>query len=164
MVRDMKDPMTMLGTSWPTSLYTKHNTDTIMVMIKTEEITRYLFWRSTLQYDIIRLYSIIWVQWLPALQSELEGDPDYSTHYLTYDCLWMFTNINMCTSCIDPTSNGYYYIVMVIRKILCLQQRQYETTKSYYQRFEESISTSEIEKCTSMIHVELYKTYMEGDD
>ena len=53
---------------------------------------------------------------------------------------------------------------MVIRDNLCLQQGQYEPTKAYCWRFEASISTYELEKCMAMTHVEIYKTYMEGDD
>ena len=53
---------------------------------------------------------------------------------------------------------------MDIRNILCLQQGQYEPTKYYYRSFEASISTSDMEKCTAMTHMEIYKTYMEGDD
>ena len=53
---------------------------------------------------------------------------------------------------------------MDIRNLLCLQQGQYEPTKAYYRRFESSISTSDLEKCMAMIDMELYKTYMEGDD
>ena len=36
----------------------------------------------------------------------------------------------MCTSCIDPTSNGYYSIVMDIRDILGLQQGQDKPTET----------------------------------
>ena len=164
MVRDMKDPMIMLGTPRPTSLYTKHNTDTIMVMIKTEEIIRYLFWRSTLQYNIIRLYRIIWVNWYSALQSELEGNPDYSAHLSTYDCLWMLTKIKMYTSGINHTYNGCYYEVMSMRDILCLWQGWDEPIEAYYRRFEAAISTYKIEKFTATTHMKLNKTYTVGKD
>ena len=117
-----------------------------------------------LQQDIIRLCGIIWVQLLSALKSELEGDPDYSTHSLTYEFLCLFTNINVCKSCIEPKSNDYDSIVMDIRNILCLQEAQYEPTEAYYRRFEASISTSDLEQCTAMTHVELNNTYMEGND
>ena len=53
---------------------------------------------------------------------------------------------------------------MAVRDILCLQQGQYETTKAYYRRFQASILTYDLEKCTAMKNVELNKTYMEDDD
>ena len=98
------------------------------------------------------------------LQSELGGNPDYSTHFLRYDSLWLSTIIIMCTYLIDSTSNEYYYIFIAIREILCSQKRQYEPTKAYYPRFEAFISTSDLEKYTAMMHMKLYKTYIEGND
>ena len=70
----------------------------------------------------------------------------------------------MCTSAIDHTSNCCYYVVMYMREIFCLRQGQDETTKAYYQRFEAAISTSELEKCTPIPHVEINNTYAGGDN
>ena len=93
--------------------------------------------------NTIRLYGLIWVHCLSVLQGELEGDSYCSTHFPIYDCLWLFTNINIFTSGIDHTSNWCYYGVMVMRSILCLKQGGNEPTKAYYQSFEASISTSD---------------------
>ena len=40
MVRDLKDPTTLSNTPRPTVLSTDYNKDTIMVMIKTEDIKK----------------------------------------------------------------------------------------------------------------------------
>ena len=56
----------------------------------------------------------------------------------------MLTNIKMCTSGIDHTSNGYYYAVMFFRNISVLRQGLDDPTDAYYRRFEEAISTAEI--------------------
>ena len=93
--------------------------------------------------NIIRLYGLIWGYGSPEIQSELKGNTDYSTHYLTYDCLWLLTKIKMYKSDINHTSNGYYYAVMGMRDILCLRQEKDENIKYYYRRFEVAISTSE---------------------
>ena len=149
-----------MGTSRTTSLSTKDVKYPIMVTIKTKQIKQYVFKRSMLRQNMIRLYGIILGQCLPTLQSELEGNPVYSTHSPTYECLWILTKIKMCTSVIGHKYNGYYYEFMVMRVILCLRQGQDETTEAYYWRFEASISTYELEKCTATTHVELNKTYI----
>ena len=133
-----------------------------MVMIQTKEIKHYVKNKSTLRQNIIRLYNLIWGQRLSTLQSELEVNPYYYTHSLTYYCLCMFTNINICTSSIYHKFNGYYSVFMAMRAIFCLQQGWDEPTKAYYRRFEAAISTSEIAKFTAMTHVELNKTYPGG--
>ena len=96
--------------------------DPIVVMIQTEEIKQSVKKRSTLRQNIIKIYGLIWGQCSPALQSELEVDPEYITKSPTYNCLWLFTKFKMCTSGIDPTSNGYYSKVMAVRTIFCLIQ------------------------------------------
>ena len=70
----------------------------------------------------------------------------------------------MCTSVIDHNSNGNYSEAMAMISIFFLLQRKYEPTKAYYRRFEASISTSELKKCTSTKHVYINKTYTGGDD
>ena len=120
--------------------------------------------RSTLRHNIIRKYRLIWGKWSPALQSKLEGNTDYTTHSPTYAWLWMFTKIKMCTSGIDHTSNGYHSAVIAMRTIFCLWKGRCEPIKAYYRRFEASISTSELKKCTSTKHVYINKTYTGGDD
>ena len=91
------------------------------------------------------------------------GDPDYATYLPIYDFLWVFTKIKMCTSGINHTSNGCYYVVMNILAIFFLRQGRDEPTKAYYRRFEASISTTELSKCTAKTHVDLNKTYVGGD-
>ena len=93
-----------------------------MVMIQTEEINQFVKKMSTLRQNMINIYRIIWGQCYLELQIELEGEPEYITKSLTYNCLWLFTKAKMCTSGIDYTSNGYYYTVMAMRTILCLRQ------------------------------------------
>ena len=135
-----------------------------MVMIQTEDIKQFVKKRSALQKNIIKLYRQVWGQWSPALQSELEGDPEYITKSPTYNCLWLFTKVNMFTSVIDPTSNGYYSAVMATRTIFCLRQGRDEPTEAYYRPFEAAISTSELSKCNKTTHIGLDKTYADGDN
>ena len=93
---------------------------------------------------IIDIYGLIWGQCSPALQSELEGDPEYITKSPAYNCLWLFTKVKKCTSGIDHTSNGYYSAVMAMRTIFCLRQGIDEPTEAYYRQFEAFISTAEL--------------------
>ena len=69
LVWDSKYPLTMLYTSRPTALYTQDYMDSLMVMIQTEEIKHYVKKRSKLKQNTIRLYRLIWRQFLPALHS-----------------------------------------------------------------------------------------------
>ena len=71
-------------------------------------------------------------------------------------------NIKICTSGIDHTPNGYYSELMAMGYILFLRKGRDETTKTYYRRFETSISSYEISKCTVMTHVEPNITYAGG--
>ena len=99
--------MTVLDTSRLPELSTEYEKYPIMAMIQNEEIKKYVKKISTLRQNIIRIYRIIWGQCSQALQREWEEDPDYKTHSTTYDCPWMYTNINMQKSGIDLTSNVY---------------------------------------------------------
>ena len=93
LVRDLKDPTIVLNKSRPTALSSEDKKDGIMVMIQTEEIKQFVKNRSTLWQNIIKLYGIIWGQCSPALQRELEGDPEYLTKSSAYNCLWPFTKV-----------------------------------------------------------------------
>ena len=125
LVRDLKVPTSVLNTSRPIALSAEDEKDPIMVMIQNEEIKNFFQKRSTLRRNIINLYGLIWGQCYPALQSKLEGNPEYITKFPTYNCLWLFTKLKMCTSIIDHTSNGYYSEVMAMRTIFCLRQGRY---------------------------------------
>ena len=125
--------------------------DPIVVMIQTEEIKQFVKKKSTLRQN--KLYGLIWGQFSPALQSELEVDPEYITKSPTYNCLWLFTKVNMCTSGIYPTSNGYYSKVMAMRTIFCLIQGRDDPTEAYYRRFEAVISTSKLAECNATTHI-----------
>ena len=85
---------------------------------------------STLRKEIINIYGLIWGQCTPELHSELEGDPEYITKSPTYNCLWLFTKVKMCTSGIDHTSNGYYTAVVAIITILFLRQVRDDPTEA----------------------------------
>ena len=135
-----------------------------MVMIQTEEINQYVKKMSTLRKNIIKLYSRIWGHCSSALQSELEGDPEYITKSLAYYCLWLLTKVKIYTSGIDHTSIGYYYAVMAMRTIFYLRQGRDEPTESYYRLFEADISTDELENFNATTHMELNKAYTGGED
>ena len=108
---------------------------------------------STLRKDIINIYGLIWGQCTPELHSELEGDPEYITKSPTYNCLWLFTKVNMCTSGIGCTSNGYYSLVIAMRTIFFIIQVIDEPTEAYYRRCEASISMAELENCNLTNHM-----------
>ena len=133
-------------------------------MIQTEDIKEYMKKRSTLQNNIIKIYGLIWGQWYPYLQRELEGNLDYTTYPPTYDWLQLFTNIKICTSGIDCTSSGYYSVFMSMRTIVCLQQGKYEPSEAYYKSFEAAISMYEIVKWTDTTHMQLSRTQTGEDD
>ena len=56
------------------------------------------------------------------------------------------------------------HAVIVMRTILCLRQGRDEPTEAYYWQFEASISTAELENCNATTHIELNKSYADGDD
>ena len=145
--------MNVLDTSIPKELNTQDEKDPIMFMIQTKDIKQYIKNRSTLRQNIIKLYRLISVQCLPALQSGLEGYPYYSTNFPIYELLWLLTNIKICTYGINHTSNGCYYSVISVKYIFCLHQGRDKPTKAYYRRFESPISISELEKCMTMTQV-----------
>ena len=122
-------------------------------MIQTEYIKKFVKKMPTLRQNIIKLYRVIWGQYSPSLQRELEGDPEYITKSPTYNFLWLFTWFKMRTSGIDHIANSYYSKVMAMRTILCLIQGRYEPTEEYYRQFEASISTDELEKCNATTHI-----------
>ena len=76
----------------------------------------------------------------------------------------MFTKVKICTSDIVHTSNGYYYIVMAMRTILCLIQGRGDPKEAYYRRFEAAILMTELAKWNGITHTELNKTYTGGDN
>ena len=76
----------------------------------------------------------------------------------------MLTKVKICTSDIVHTSNGYYYIVMAMRTILCLIQGRGDPKEAYYRRFEAAILMTELAKWNGITHTELNKTYTGGDN
>ena len=70
----------------------------------------------------------------------------------------------MCTSGIDHTSNFYYYSVMSMRTIFCLIQGRDEPTEVYHRIFEAEISIDVLENFNATTHMELNKSYVDGDD
>ena len=119
---------------------------------------------STLRRNIINIYGLIWVQCSPALQSKLKGDPEYIIKSSTYNLLWLYTKFKMCTSGIVHTSNGYHSAVMDMRTIFCPIQGIDKPKEAYYRIFEASISTADLVKCNATTHMELNKSYANGDD
>ena len=74
LVRDLKDPTIVLNKSRPTALSEEDEKYRIMVMIQTEEIKKFVKKISILQQNTLKIYVLIWVQFSPALQSDLEED------------------------------------------------------------------------------------------
>ena len=70
----------------------------------------------------------------------------------------------MCTYGIYHTSNGYYSAVVEIRTILCLIQVRDKPTEAYYRICETSISTADLTKCNTTTHMEINKSYANGDN
>ena len=114
--------------------------------------------------NIIKIYGIIWWQGSPALQNELEGESEYIKKLPTYNLLWLFNKVKMCTSGIDHTSNGYYSAVMAMRTIFWIRQGRDEHIEAYCRRFESSISTSELAKYNATTNLEINKSYADGED
>ena len=111
----------------------------------------------------IIIYRLIWGHFSPAIQSKLEGDPEYIKHSPTKNFLWLFTKVKICTHVTYHTSNGYHSEVMTMRTIVCLKQGWDDPTEAYYIRFEADISRAETAKCNATTHMELNKTYTGGD-
>ena len=53
---------------------------------------------------------------------------------------------------------------MATRSIFCLIEGIDDPTEAYYRRFEASISMAEPEKCNPTTHIELNKSYADGDN
>ena len=76
----------------------------------------------------------------------------------------MYTKVEICTSEIDRTSNGYYSAVVSMRTIFCPRQGIDEPIEAYSRIFEASISTADMGKCKATTHMEINKAYANGDD
>ena len=87
---------------------------------------------SNLWQNIINLYWKFCGLCSPALQRELEGDPEHITKYLKYNYLWLFTKVKICTSGNEHTSNVYYSTFMAVRTIFRLIQGRDKHTEAYY--------------------------------
>ena len=127
-----------------------------MVVIQTKEMNQYVQ-KNNLRGKMIKLYGLIWGHFSLALLRELEGNAEYIINSPTYNCIWMYNKVKMCTSGIDHTSIGYHSTVMATRKILCLRQGIDKPTEEYYRIFEAAISMADMKKYNTTTHMELNK-------
>ena len=68
----------------------------------------------------------------------------------------------MCTSGINHMSNKYVSAVMDMSTIFCLRQGRDKPTEAYCRIFEAAISTADLKKCNTTIHMKLNKAYANG--
>ena len=62
-------------------------------IMRTEEIKERTKRQRSINLNLKKAYNILWSQCTPAMQSEIQGDPDYDTNSDASDCVWLVNKI-----------------------------------------------------------------------
>ena len=82
------------------------------------------------------LWATIMGQCTPALQEEVQGEPDYGAKSTTFDSVWLLQTLQKITAGVNKTTNKYFSVFKATKNFYSTQQGFNESLDDYYGRFE----------------------------
>ena len=90
--------------------------------------------------DLTQNLTILWAtimgQCSPALQEEVNGDPDYITKSADFDSVWLLQTLQKITAGVNKTTNRYFSVFKATKKFYLTQQGSNENVDECYSRFD----------------------------
>jgi hypothetical protein len=158
-VRDIADPMKPLmkvmsklsDLTDDMVLTDAERADALMIeslgKLHAEEMKVFAARRAMLRQNKTKVYSVIWGQCSPALQSELMGEQEYQTMSTSFDCIWLLETLNLFSAGVDKNSNVYMSTFHTMKSFYTIRQSPTETMETYYHgRFESAVATAILSK------------------
>ena len=90
--------------------------------------------------DAVQNLTILWAtiigQCTPALQEEVQGEPDYGARSIVFDSVWLLQTLQKITAGVNKTTNKYFSVFKATKTFYSTQQGFNESLDDYYGRFE----------------------------
>ena len=90
--------------------------------------------------DVVQNLTILWAtiigQCTPALQEEIQGEPDYVAKSTAFDSVWLLQTLQKITAGVNKTTNKYFSVFKAAKSFYLTQQGFNESLDDYYGRFE----------------------------
>ena len=110
-----------------------------------KEMTKIIFNNEIKLYtererDLTQNLTILWAtiigQCTPALQEEINGEPDYIAKSSTFDSIWLLQTLQKITAGVHKTTNKYYSVFKANKSFYATQQTYNEGVDEFYTRFD----------------------------
>ena len=90
--------------------------------------------------DLTQNLTILWAtilgQCTPALQEEINGEPDYIAKAAEFDSIWLLQTLQKITAGVNKTTNKYYSAFKAIKSFYATQQTQGEGIDEFFHKFD----------------------------
>lgn len=101
---------------------------------------------------MVTLWSHVWGQCTPVLQTELEADSDFTTKLTTYDSLWLLKTCKTLIAYIDNCGNVYYNAYQILMDFNKLYQREFQSPQEWLKRFQSTVETIYVANCDHIFY------------
>jgi len=90
--------------------------------------------------DLTQNLTILWAtilgQCTPALQEEINGEPDYLVKAAEFDSIWLLQTLQKITAGVNKTTNKYYSVFKAVKSFYATQQAQGEGIDEFFHKFD----------------------------
>ena len=155
LILDLEDPLEDFEDDhMPTTKYTPEELRDNPIKKKLVEnaVNSYTDRLEKLTNNVVTLWAHVWGQCTPALQAELEADPEFSKNRTKYDSLWLLKTCKKLIASIDSRGNPYYNAYQVMMDFNKLYQRENETPQEWLKRFQSAVETMYLADCDHIFY------------
>ena len=92
--------------------------------------------KRDLNQNLTILWATILRQYIPALQEEANGEPDYTSKSSNFDSVWLLQTLQKITAGVNKTTNKYYSVFKATKSFYSTQQNYNEGVDEFYNRFD----------------------------
>ena len=141
MIEELRDTTQDVQNDEPANLTGTDATNAVKVIIKTEQVKRWMRRIEIHKNNKSTLYGLVWGQCSAGLQESIKGEAEYEQKSKVFDSIWLLEKAKLISSGVDEKANKYYTLLKALMTMCNVRQGQNESNDSFRKRIDSVVLT-----------------------
>ena len=164
MIEELRDTTAEVYGEEPGNLTGQDALNAVKVIIKTEQVKRWMRRIENLKNNKATLYGLVWGQCSAGLQESIKGELEFEEQSKLFNCIWLLEKAKLISSGVDEKANKYYTLLKSLMAMCNIRQGQNESNDSYRKRVESAVLTVNLIGGDDMLYSRNISTAVDPDD
>ena len=163
-VEELRDTSQEVIGDRPIDLEQGQEKNAVMLLIKTEQVKRWMRRLENLKNNRATLYGLVWGQLSAGLQETIKGELEYESQSKIFNYIWLLEKAKLVSLGVDDKANKYYTLLKALMAMCNIRQGQTESNDSFRKRIDSVVLTVNLVGGTKMLYSETISNTVDPDD